>query len=529
MFLLSLSLILLLGFIGGQIARSIGAPPLIGMILVGIFFSSPMGNLIDNTVLEISDDLRTMAVMVILMRAGLGLDKTKLQQQGSVALRLGFLPAITEAVVIAIAARFIFNFDWITGLLLGCVVSAESPAVIVPGMLRLKNLGWGVEKGIADAILTGSALSDVVVLLLFSLILNILAQESVSNSAIWLLPLQVIRQILGGVIIGYFLAHLIVLLLIKQNLTQNLIQDTLVTATLALLIIIIAAIFPYYSGYLAVMSFGFFLIEFAPPLARRLRSEFNQLWTVAEIFLFVLLGASIPLAVLENNLVRGIILLAIGLLLGRTIGWYLATVGSNWTWREKLFLLPGNSAKATVQAAIGAIPLSQGIAGGEIILAIAALSILITAPFGAWAIPTFAEKLLTKDCVDPTKVGTYKPTILLAAIDNSELAVIVLTKVADLARRSNGEAIVLHVANNSTELDIRYLQQLTSRLLLDIPHQFLTTKGNIAETIIQTARSYQVTEIVMGKRDNQSWQKLLLGSVSQAVLETSTIPVILIF
>ncbi len=528
MILFSLILLLLLGFIGGQIVKRIGAPPLIGMILVGILLSPKMTNLIDNTVFEIAADLRTMAVMIILMRAGLGLDKDKLIQQGSVALRLGFLPAITEALVIAIASIFIFKFDFITGLLLGCVISAESPAVIVPGMLRLKSLGFGVKKGIADAILTGSALSDVLVLLLFSLILNFLSQESISNSAIWLLPVQVILQIVLGVIIGYLMAKLIVFIVVKQNLTQNTIQNTLITATLALLIVVIAAKYPYYSGYLAVMALGFFLIEFDPPTARILRYEFNHLWLVAEIFLFVLMGASIQLEVLENNLISGIILLATGLLLGRTIGWYLSTIGSNWNWREKLFLLPGNSAKATVQAAIGAIPLSQGIVGGEIILAVAALSILITAPFGAWAIPTFAHKLLTKDPIDPTKIATTNRTILLAAIDTSALAAVVLTKVADLARRSNGKVIVIHVANNSTALEIEELQQLTSRLLLDIRYQFITTKGVIPETIIHTAQGYQVTEIIMGKRENQSWQKMLLGSVSQGVLETSTIPVMLV-
>lgn len=528
MILFSLILILLLGFIGGQFAKRIGAPPLIGMILVGILLSPQMTNLIDNTVFEIADDLRSMAVMVILMRAGLGLDKDKLIQQGSVALRLGFLPAIAEALVIAVASIFIFKFDFITGLLLGCVISAESPAVIVPGMLRLKSWGFGVKKGIADAILTGSALSDVLVLLLFSLVLNFLSQETISNSAIWFLPIQVIMQIIIGVIIGYLMARIIIFIVVKGNFTQNTIQNTLITATLALLIVVAAAKYPYYSGYLAVMALGFFLIEFDPPTARILRHEFNHLWIIAEIFLFVLMGASIQLEVLENNLISGIILLAIGLLFGRTIGWYLSTLGSNWNWREKLFLLPGNSAKATVQAAIGAIPLSRGIVGGEIILAIAALSILITAPFGAWAIPTFADKLLTKDTVDPTKIATTNQTILLAAIDTSTLATVVLTKVADLARRSNAKVIVIHVSNNSTALEIEELQQLTTRLLLDIRHQFISTKGVIPETIINTAQVYQVTEIVMGKREDNLLQNLLLGSVSQAVLETSTIPIMLV-
>jgi len=527
-FLLSIVLILLLGFFGGQLARRIGAPPLMGMIIVGILLGAEVSNAIAPSVLDIADELRAIAVMVILMRAGLGLDRDKLLKQGNVALRLGILPAMTEAIAVALVAIWLFKFNFLTGLLLGCVVSAESPAVIVPGMLRLKSLGWGTSKGIADAILTGSALSDVLVLLLFSLLLNFFSSAAIDSNALWLLPFQVISQIIFGVIIGYLGAKLIVVLAIRQKWTQNTVQDTLITAALALFIVVLAEQFPYFSGYLAAMAMGFFLIEFNPPLARRLRVEFNHLWIVAEILLFVLMGATIQLQVLENVLLPGILLLAIGLIFGRSIGWYLATLGSNWNWREKLFLLPGNSAKATVQAAIGAIPLSQGIPGGEIILAIAALSILITAPLGAWAIPTFAPKLLTQDPVDPTKTAIATPTILLAAIDTSDLATVVLTKVADLARRSNGDAIVVHVKNTSSDSEITQLQQLTSQLLLDIPHQFLTTTGSIPEEIIRLAQEYQVTDIIMGKRGHQPWSQVLVGSVSQAAIETSTIPVILV-
>ena len=527
-FLFSIILILFFGFFGGQLARRMGAPPLMGMIIVGILLGAEVTNLVEPSVLEIADDLRAIAVMVILMRAGLGLDRDKLLKQGNVALRLGILPAITEAIAVALVAIWLFQFDLLTGLLLGCVVSAESPAVIVPGMLRLKSLGWGTGKGIADAILTGSALSDVLVLLLFSLLLNFLSSSAIDSNALWLLPFQVISQIIFGVIIGYLGAKLIVLLAIQQKWTQNTVQDTLITASLALFIVVLAEQFPYFSGYLAAMAMGFFLIEFNPPLARRLRIEFNHLWIVAEIILFVLMGATIQIKVLENILLPGILLLVMGLVLGRSIGWYLATLGSNWNWREKLFLLPGNSAKATVQAAIGAIPLSQGIPGGEIILAIAALSILITAPLGAWAIPTFAPKLLTKDPVDPTKTAIATPTILLAAIDTSDLATAVLTQVADLARRSNGEAILVHVKNTSTDAEITQLRQLTSQLLLDIPHQFLTITGSIPEEIMRLAQEHQVTDIIMGKRGHQPRSQVLVGSVSRAIIETSTIPVILV-
>jgi NhaP-type Na+/H+ or K+/H+ antiporter len=281
--------ILLVGFFVGQIARRLKAPALVGMILVGILLGPQVADVISPDVLAASDPLRKIAVMVILMKAGLGLDREKLVQQGTVALRLGFMPAACEAVAIALAAMWILKFDFPTGLLLGCIIGAESPAVIVPGMLRLKSLGWGIAKGIPDAILTGSALSDVLLLLVFSLLLNFLAQGAaevtlpfgLTLSAVQLLPFQIICQIVLGVVLGWLTAQVLVLLLVKQNWTQNAVQDTLVAASFALLLVVVAEKFPYFSGYLAVMAIGFFLIELDAPLARRLRQGFDSLWIVA--------------------------------------------------------------------------------------------------------------------------------------------------------------------------------------------------------------------------------------------------------
>ena len=524
--LFSLVLILLCGFVGGEISRRLGAPPLLGMMLVGVFFGSQESSLIAPKMLDLADNLRSIAVTIILMRAGLGLDRDRLAKQGSVAIRLGFLPALTEAFAIALISIWLFDFSWTTGLLLGCVIGAESPAVIVPGMLHLKNLGWGVGKGIADAILTGSALSDVLVLLLFSLLLNFTSQGDISQNQLWLLPIEVITQIILGVIIGYLTAKAIVFSTVRQKWTQNSVQNTLLTASLALLVVVLANYFSYFSGYLAVMAMGFFLIEFSPPLARRLRQEFNHLWIVAEIILFVLMGATIQLKILANVFLPGLLLLTLGLLLGRTVGWYLATARSNWTWKEKLFLLPGNSAKATVQAAIGAIPLSKNIPGGEIILAIAALSILVTAPLGAWAIPTFAPKLLTQDRVDPTKTGIVNPTVILGAIElNSQRANTVLTKVADLARRTNGEAIVVCL-NCDRESDIVRLKSLTSRLLIDVPHQFVTTKGT--EEILDTAKRYKVTELVLAHNEQNNAKNEYFEALFQSTLHNSNITLIVV-
>ena len=528
--------ILLVGFFVGQIARRLKAPALVGMILVGILLGPQVADVISPDVLAASDPLRKIAVMVILMKAGLGLDREKLVQQGTVALRLGFMPAACEAVAIALAAMWILKFDFPTGLLLGCIIGAESPAVIVPGMLRLKSLGWGIAKGIPDAILTGSALSDVLLLLVFSLLLNFLAQGAaevtlpfgLTLSAVQLLPFQIICQIVLGVVLGWLTAQVLVLLLVKQNWTQNAVQDTLVAASFALLLVVVAEKFPYFSGYLAVMAIGFFLIELDAPLARRLRQGFDSLWIIAEIVLFVLLGTSIQLQVLEKTLLSGLLILAVGTLIGRALGWYLSTLGSNWNRRERLFLLPGNSAKATVQAAIGAIPLAQGIQGGETILAIAALSILVTAPIGAWAIPTFAPKLLEQGEVDPTKVANARRIVLLAAVDTSSLATQVLTKAADLARRSDSEVIVLHVIRTTEPQGVEHLRSKVQRLLADIRHKFITATGSVPEEIIRFAQDYRVAEIVMGKRGHQPWNQVLVGSVSQAVLESSPIPVILV-
>ncbi|MBE9195457.1 cation:proton antiporter [Synechocystis sp. LEGE 06083] len=532
----SIIAILLLGFFGGQLARRLKLPALVGMVLVGIVLGPQVGDRLSPAMLALADDLRTIAVMVILMKAGLGLDREKLKQQGSVALRLGFLPASLEAIAVALMAMVLFQFDFATGLLLGCIVGAESPAVIVPGMLRLKSLGWGVKKGIPDAILTGSALSDVLLLLVFSLLLAFLAQGgaegltvgNISLSALQLLPLQIVLQIGLGIACGGAMAKILVSLLAKQNWTQTAVQDGLVAASLALFLVVSSTQLPIFSGYLAVMTTGFFLIELDAPLARRLRGGFDGLWTIAEIFLFVLLGASIQLSVLESSLLPGLLLLMVGTLLGRGLGWYLSTLGSNWNAREKLFLLPGNSAKATVQAALGAVPLSQGIAGGDIILAMAALSILVTAPLGAWAIPTLAPKLLQKGTVDPTKVSVNQSLTILAAVDTSAIAKQVLTKVAELARRNDARVVVLHVIQLADPPGVENLREQTKQILADIRHQFIVTEGVVPEQILRIAQEQGVGEIILGKRGHSVLDDLLLGSVSQYLLATSVLPVMVV-
>lgn len=497
----------------------------------------PQGlDLLGSAVLGSAEALRTVAVMVILMKAGLGLDRQKLKEQGTVAARLGFLPAACEAVVVALAARYLFGFDLLTGLLLGVILSAESPAVIVPGMLRLKSLGWGVQKGVPDAIMTGSALSDVLVLLLFSLLLGFAGGEgahgltlgALTLTPLQALPLRVLVEILLGLAVGWLAARLTVHLLVKQNWTESAVQDVIVTASLALALVLGATAWPVYSGYLAVMAMGFFLVLYSAPFARRVRGEFDGLWTVAEIVLFVLLGATVDLSVLGSVLLPGLALLAVGLLVGRMLGWLLSTWGSNWTWGERLFLLPGNMAKATVQAAIGALPLAAGVAGGEVILALSALAILVTAPLGAWLTQLTAPLLLQKGEVDPTKVAVATQALILAAVDTSSLADEVLRKAAALARQSDGKVTVLHVAEDTSPAALEALSARVTQNLLDVRHRFVTAAGPTAEAILREAEALNATEVVVGKRGHRPAWQVPIGSVSQALLERSTLPLIVV-
>ncbi|MGK7889164.1 MAG: cation:proton antiporter, partial [Leptolyngbyaceae cyanobacterium] len=317
---------------------------------------------------------------------------------------------------------------------------------------------------------------------------------------------------------GYGAARLLIWTVVQWRWTQNPMQEGLITAILALSLVVIAQAWPYFSGYLAVMALGFFVVERDAPVARRLRQAFNHLWVVAEIILFVLMGASIQLTILEQMFIPGMVLLTLGLLLGRTVGWWLATLGSNWSWKERLFLLPGNSAKATVQAAIGAIPLSLGIEGGEVMLAIAALSILITAPLGAWAIQMFAPRLLTQDPVDPTKVVTESRTVLLAVVNEPDTVVTVLTKTADLARRCNGEVIVLPwaIAANGINAPVA---PLVKKMLLDLRHQVVVSDTGNAPTSQET-----LTEVISALVENDKVTEIIMDQATHSMLQLGTSP-----
>ncbi len=385
--LLGLLMILLIGYASGELSDRLGLPKLIGMLLAGIVIGPYVLNLLPGVMLELSDEIRLLALLIILFKAGLGLDKDKILAQGSVAIRLGFLPAVIEASVVAVATHYIFGWDWLTSWLLGWIICAASPAVIVPLMLRLKAEGWGVKKGIPDLILAGGTASDATAITMFGIFLAWVADNGAVNG--WYQLLDIPVQVGLGILLGILMGIVAVSIIEKSNLTGHIIEDMVIAVGLGLLLVI-GGSFVDYSSFLAVMVMGFYISEKAPVPARKIRKELNNIWIVGQIFLFVLIGAAVNIDVVFHAGLRGLAVIAIGLLVGRWLGIFASTWRSILTLNERLFMVVGDMAKATVQAAIGGIPLALGVVHGEEILAIAVLSILITAPLGAFGTMHFA-------------------------------------------------------------------------------------------------------------------------------------------
>jgi hypothetical protein len=409
----------------------------------------------------------------------------------------------------------------------------------------MKSLGLGIAKGIPDVILAGCAVSDILILSVFSLLFSFLAQGRAEATSLFgvsispelmLIP-QVGLQIVLGVTIGLFGARILEELLKTQGYTRNATQKMIIAGSIALALIIFPGIFPYYSGYLAVATMGLFLVKFDMPLARVLRGGFDVMWIIAEIVLFVLLGAAVPLVVLGDVALGGLLLLAIGLIAGRSVGLYLSSLGSNLNKNEKYFLLPATMAKATAPAAVGALPLAAGIEGGDIILAMSALSILTTAPIGAWLTQFLAPIWLARDEVDPTKVAVSgSPKILVSINTPPDITPSVLQKAADLARRSNGKVII------ATSYSKKYFEEkfedLFNRILADIKY---TLHANIQFTLeasepLQPVQALLDSLASMDPRSNEEYIKekykfdyVVIGNkdrIYNALLGSSSHPVI---
>lgn len=387
----SLGIIMILGLFVNWFFNKINLPGLLGMLLLGILIGPYVLDWISPDLMRVSADFRQIALIIILLRAGLGIRKEDLSKVGKTALFMSFIPGLLEGFSIAFLSIWILNFSFIEGGILGFIVAAVSPAVVVPQMLDFQLQGIGKKRGIPTLILAGASIDDIFAITMFSAFLG-LYSGSHMNIGIQILsiPLSIIFGIILGVVVGLMMVRIF---------DRHSIRDTekvLLILGVAILLTALEGVLKHrveIAGLLGVMTIGFILLERKPNVANRLAIKFNKIWIFAEILLFVLVGSQVNIFVAWEAGVKGLIIILIGLL-GRSLGVIISTIKAGFNRKERLFCILAYIPKATVQAAIGAIPLSLGVKSGDIILAVAVLSIIITAPLGAIAIRSTVTKLL---------------------------------------------------------------------------------------------------------------------------------------
>ena len=396
--ILSFGLILIVGMIFAQIFDSLKLPRIIGMLLTGIILGPYVLNLLDTKILTISQELRTIALIVILLKAGLSLDIADLKKVGSSAFLLSFLPASFEILSYAIFVPKLLGLNLIDGLLMGAVMAAVSPAIVVPRMVKLIDESYGKDESVPQMILAGASCDDVFVLVLFSSFLSMAMGDDFSYKSLFKVPVSILLGIGLGILLGYILY----IFFERRYKNGSYIRNTSkVIIILSLSFLLISAeellndIIPI-SGLLAVISMASsYKIKADKGVVDRLSDKFAKLWIFAEIILFVLVGAEVDIKYMTNIGVVGVVLIILGLLI-RSIGVFISVKESNLNKKEKLFTIFAYTPKATVQAAIGSVALTNGLDSGMPILSIAVLGIIITAPLGAILIDNSYKKLLKK-------------------------------------------------------------------------------------------------------------------------------------
>lgn len=394
--LVSFGLIIIFGLIFGFFCKKLKIPALIGMLFTGIILGPNVLNLIDSKTLNISSELRQIALIVILIKAGLSLDISDLKRIGKSAILLSFLPASFEILAYFIFARIFFKIRSVDALLMGSVLAAVSPAVVVPRMVKLIEEKRGVEKSIPQMILAGASCDDIFVLVLFSSFLSMAKGEDVSLVSLVNVPISIILGIIVGAIIGYILYIIFEFFYKKGDMIRNSTKLIIILA-ISFLLVAMENILKYkiaFSSLLAVIAMScVFKIKANYEVSSRLSEKFGKLWIFAEVLLFVLVGAEVNIFYIRKLGFTSIIMIFLALII-RSLGTLLSISTSNLNKKEKLFTVFSYMPKATVQAAIGAVPLANGLSSGEIILSMAVLGILITAPIGAIFIDNFNQKLL---------------------------------------------------------------------------------------------------------------------------------------
>lgn len=388
----SIALIMLIGMSAGWICRKVKLPGLIGMLFTGIILGPYVLNMLDSSILLVSADIRKIALVIILTRAGLTLNLEDLKKVGRPAFLMCFVPATFEMIGMIILAPRLLSVSLIEAAVIGAVVAAVSPAVVVPKMIKLMEDGYGTKQGIPQLILAGASVDDVYVIVMFTAFTSLAQGGNVSVMSFVNIPVSIMFGIIIGIIIGKALA------VVWKKLH---IRDTVKAAiflSVALLLVDIEASLNTpitFASLISVMFIGIALKKDRPEVAFRLSQKYNKMWVWAEVMLFVLVGATVDIGYVAYAGVSSIVII-IGALIFRMAGVALCMAGTKLKLKERVFCMLAYTPKATVQAAIGGVPLSMGLACGNTVLTVAVLAIIITAPFGAFAIDMTYRKLLKK-------------------------------------------------------------------------------------------------------------------------------------
>lgn len=394
--LTSLSLIFLVGLAMGAICQKLKLPRIIGMLITGIVLGPYVLDWLDPSILSISADLRKMALIIILLKAGLSLDLQDLKKAGRSAVLLSFVPASCELLGYVLLAPMILGITRIEAAVMGAVLAAVSPAVVVPRMVSLMEKKYGTDKAIPQMILAGASCDDIFVIVLFTTFLGMAQGGSANVIDFMNIPVSIVLGILLGAVVGYGLYRFFETAYAREHCVRNSMKVIIVLGFSFLMIAIegwlegTVAV----SGLLAVVSMACVIrLKSTAFVSKRLSEKFGKLWLAAEVMLFVLVGAAVDIRyTLKAGVVAIIMILAA--LVFRSIGVLLCVAGTKLTWKERLFCVIAYLPKATVQAAIGSVPLAAGLPCGNIVLSVAVMAIVITAPLGAFGIDNSYKKLL---------------------------------------------------------------------------------------------------------------------------------------
>ena len=390
---LSLGVILFGGFIIGILFEKIRLPKIVGMLIYGILLGPSLLNIVSIDLINISASLRQIALVIILTRSGLSLNIKSLKEIGRPAILMSLIPATFEIIGILIFGPLLLKISYVEALLIGTILAAVSPAIIVPRMIKLQNEKYGTNKQIPELIMAGASVDDIYVIILFYAFLGLNQGGSLTVLTFIQIPLAIILGVLVGLVIGCIISYLF------KKLNFNKLTKTLILLSTSLVLVGLENFLKQYiqiSFLLSIVTIGIVILFKDKEDAKLLNESYNNLWTFFEIILFVLVGISVDLSYAVNSGFMPVLVLVIGLLF-RTIGVYISLFFTNYNFKERLFIIISYLPKATVQASIGGISLSLGLDIGPLALTISVLAILITAPIGAILMDYSYKRLLLQE------------------------------------------------------------------------------------------------------------------------------------